>query len=149
MIRLATHEDTLIILDLLQNFLLDTSYNQARLASKNTEHLCKLIWMTQQYGYVWLGYKDDKPVGLLMAIKEPNMWLPQAHELKEIVWFVLPEYRSTSIGGRLFLKYQEKGEELLKKGSIQGYFTTKMTTTESIDYSKRGFRLTESTYIKE
>lgn len=149
MIKLATTDDTLIIVKLLKQFLTETSYSQATEASQNFEHLCKITWMTLQHGYIWLAYVDEKPAGLLMAIKEPNLWLPQARELKELVWYVRPEYRKNSIGGKLFLKFCKTGEELLKLGEIQGYFTTKMTTTDTIDYESRGFRQTEVTYIKE
>jgi hypothetical protein len=149
MIRLATNEDTKIIVALLREFLKETSYKQATQAADNLEHLCKIVWTAQQYGYIWLGYVDDEPVGLLIALKEPNVWLPQAKQLKEFVWFVLPKYRSNSIGGKLFLNYCRKGDELLKNGSIQGYFTTRMTTTDPIDYEGRGFRLTEQTFIKD
>ena len=149
MIRLATNKDTLIAVDLLREFLRETSYSQAEAASNNLEHLCKLAWTFQQYGYIWLAFNKDEPVGILMSVKEPNMWLPSAKELREIVWYVKPEHRTNSIGGRLFLAYCKKGEELLKSGEIQGYFTTRMTTTDSIDYESRGFRQTEVTYIKE
>lgn len=149
MIRLATTNDTLTVVDLLRDFLQATSYNQAIEAGKNFEHLCKIVWMTLQHGYIWLAYVDEKPAGVLLAIKEPNIWLPTAHELKELVWFVRSEYRKNSIGGKLFLNFCKKGEELLKSGEIQGYFTTKMTTTDTIDYERRGFRQTEVTYIKE
>lgn len=150
MIRLADHKDTKIIVALLKKFLLETCYGEkARMASENLEHLCKLVWMTQQYGYIWLAYAKDEPVGLLMAIKEPNMWLPESKELKEIVWYVMPEYRTSTLAGRLFLEFCKKGQALLKQGQIDQMFTTRMTTTDSVDYEKRGFELREMTYIKE
>ena len=149
MIRLATDSDTLIVVELLRRFLSETSYSQADQARKDTEHLCKLTWTIKQYGYIWLAFVDDEPVGLLMAVKEPNMWLPSARELKELVWYVVPEARSSTVGGKLFLQYCKKGDELLAKKEIQGYFTTQMTTTRSIDLERRGFKLTEQTFLKE
>jgi hypothetical protein len=41
------------------------------------------------------------------------------------------------------------GNTLLEQDKIDGYFTTRMTTTEDIDLERRGFRLTEKTYLKE
>jgi len=150
MIRLATNEDTKVTVALLREFLKETSYNSlAQMAYENLEHLCKIVWMAQQHGYIWLGYIDDEPAGLLIALKEPNVWVPKAQELREFVWFVMPKYRNTSLGGRLFLNYCKKGDELIKSGIIRHYFTTKMTTTDPIDYEARGFRLTEQTFIKE
>ena len=149
MIRLATDSDTLIVVELLRRFLSETSYSQAEQATKDTEHLCKLTWTIKQHGYIWLAFHDEVPVGLLMAVKEPNMWLPSARELKELVWYVVPEARSSTVGGKLFLQYCKKGDELLAKKEIQGYFTTQMTTTRSIDLERRGFKLTEQTFLKE
>ena len=149
MIRLATHDDTYLVTRLLKQFLSETSYDLAEQAGNDLEHLCKLTWLTLQHGYIWLAFDRDQPVGLLMAIREPNMWLPKAHELREIVWFVVAEYRQHSLGGKLFLNYCKKGEELLKTGAIKGYFTTRMTTTDTIDYERRGFRKTEETFLKE
>lgn len=149
MIRLATDSDTLIVVDLLRRFLSETSYSQAEQATKDTEHLCKLTWTIKQHGYIWLAFHDEVPVGLLMAIKEPNMWLPSARELREVVWYVAPEHRSSTTGGKLFLQYCKKGDELLSSGDIQGYFTTQMTTTKNIDLERRGFKQTETTFLKE
>jgi hypothetical protein len=149
MIRLATSEDTSIAIELLRRFLLATSYSQAEEASKDRQHLAKLVWTCQQYGFIWLAFVNEEPAGILMSLKEPNIWFPKKIQFRELVWFVLPEYRSSSIGGKLFINYCKKAEELKEKGLIEGYFTTKMTTTDSIDLERRGFRLTESTYIKE
>lgn len=149
MIKLATHDDTMKIVALLRRFLLETSYSQAEAAANNLEHLCKLTWTCLQYGYIWIAYVDEEPVGLLISVKEPNMWYPQAKELKELVWYVLPEHRNSSIGGKLFLTFCRKGDDLIKGGLIEGYFTTRMTTTADIDLERRGFKLKEMTYLKE
>lgn len=149
MIRSADYRDTRIIIELLRNFLNETSYDQAIQGRDNFENLAKLIWTVQQHGYIWLAFRDQKAVGCLLAIKQPNMWAPNCWELRELVWYMLPEYRSGILGGRLFKKYCEKGEELLENGIIQGYFTTKMTTTDNINLGRRGFKLVEQTYLKE
>jgi len=62
---------------------------------------------------------------------------------------VLPTHRKSQIGGRLFVHYCHRAEELLKQGKIQGYFTTQMTTTKAIDLERRGFKLMERTYLKD
>lgn len=149
MIRLADYKDAREAVELLKKFLQETSYQQGPAASKNTEHLAKLVWSAQQYGYIWLAWRESEPVGILMAIKEPNMWMPEARELRELVWYVVPEHRKSTIGGKLFLAYCKKAEELLSERKIQGYFTTRMATTDAVDLSRRGFRLAESTFIKE
>lgn len=150
MIRQATNiEDLSDAVEVVQQFLCETSYSQGATASRNIQHIGALVHGIFQQGHIWLAYQDDRPVGILAAVIEPNMWIPEIHQMREIVWFVRPEYRSTSLGGKMWLKYQEKAEMLLKSGRISGYFTTKMTTTDPINLERRGFRLTEMTYLKE
>lgn len=149
MIKQAAHKDTMIAVGLLRKFLSETAYAQATEAAKDLEHLTKIVWTCLQFGYVWIAYNEEEPIGILMAVKEPNMWYPKANQLRELVWYVVPEHRSTTIGGKLFLSYCQKAEKLLQSGIIEGYFTTRMTTTDPINYERRGFRLTEQTYLKE
>jgi hypothetical protein len=134
---------------LLQRFLKDTAYEQGKTASTNREHLGRLCHTIQNAGYIWLAYIDDQAVGILAAVKEPNMWSPKHQQLRELVWYVLPEYREQTVGGRLFLTYCNEGDSLIRAGVIDGYFTTRMATTNNIDLERRGFKLKESTYLKE
>lgn len=137
------------IITLMSKFLLETSYSQATAASRDVEHLGKLAFTFIQQGYVWIAFVDEEPVGLLIAVKEPNMWSPKNIQLRELIWYVVPEHRKTSLGGRLFAKYCETADSLLEQGKIDGYFTTRMTTTDPVGLERRGFKLKESTYLKE
>ena len=136
-------------LDLVQRFLTETSYGQALEAAQDREYLGRFCFNILKSGYIWLAYRDGLPVGILMALIQPNMWSPKHREMRELLWYVTPEARKSSLGGRLFLKYQETGDQMIKDGVIEGYFTTRMSTTGRIDLEGRGFRLTEQTYIKE
>jgi hypothetical protein len=149
MIRSADYKDTKIVVELFQKFMQETSYSQAKSAAANREHLSKLAWASLQHGNIWLAEVDHKPAGLLAAICEPNMWSPRTMQMREICWYVLPEHRSGTIGGRLFKTYCATADSLLESGKITGYFTTKMSTTHDIDLGRRGFRLTEQTFLKE
>jgi hypothetical protein len=137
------------MIKLMQRFLTDTSYSQAEDASKDIEHLGKLAFTFINNGYVWLAFDSEEPVGILIAIKEPNLWNPKHAQLRELIWYVVPEKRNSTIGGRLFKQYCLKGDELKQQGKITAYFTSMMTSTESCDLERRGFRCTEQTYIKE
>jgi hypothetical protein len=137
------------IITLMQRFLTDTSYSQADDARGDIEHLGKLAFTFMQNGYVWLAFDKEQPVGLLVAIKEPNLWNPKHAQLRELIWYVIPEKRNSTTAGRLFKQYCLKGDELKSQGKITAYFTSMMTSTNSCDLERRGFRCTERTYIKE
>jgi hypothetical protein len=148
MIRLATRTDLNVITDLIVEFLQSTSYN------KHTEvidqnHIKRMVFSILQYGYIWLYFNEEVAVGLLIAVKEQNTWMPNKTSLRELVWYVREEYRGTLGAGRLFIKFCEQGDALLAKDQIQGYFTTRMTSTTDYDLERRGFRLTEKLYLKD
>lgn len=148
MIRSATRSDLNTVTMLLMEFLSSTSYNSHTLAVE-PEHIRKLAYSLLYSGYTWLYYQDDTPVGLLIAVKEPNIWIPAKKSLRELVWYVREAYRGTTGAGRLFVEFCKTGDELLNSGEIQGYFTTRMTTTTDYDLERRGFRLTEKLYLKD
>ena len=148
MIRLATRSDLNLVSDLLTEFLLETSYNK-HTDVIDTAHIKKLVFSVLQHGYIWLYFNGEIAVGLLVAVKEQNVWMPTKTSLRELVWFVREEYRGTVGAGRLFIEFCQQAEQLLNNGSIQGYFTTRMTTTQDYDLESRGFRLTEKLYLKD
>ena len=150
MIRLAKSiQDIHLVIRLLQEFLTETPYAQAPDAAGDREHLGKLAFTVLNHGYIWLAIDDEEPVGVLMAAVEPNMWIPRVRQLREIVWYVKPDHRLGLYSGRLFAAFNQKATELLDSDQIQLCFTTRMSTTDNYSLERRGFRLTEQTYLKE
>lgn len=148
MIRLATRSDLGTVADLIQEFLQTTSYSDHCLAV-NKPHLQRLVYTVLQCGYIWLYYYQNVPVGLLIAVREQNIWIPEKATLRELVWYVREEYRGSAGAGRLFVNFCNKGQELMDQGQICGYFTTRMAATTDYDLERRGFRLTERLYFKD
>ena len=87
--------------------------------------------------------------GMLAAIVTPNIWCPGVNEVKELAWWVHPEYRNGTIGGKLFLAYKRKAEGLIKQGRAQVMTVSLMSSSPSIDLEGRGFKRIEATYCKE
>lgn len=146
--EIKSSEDINKAIVLLKEFIRETVYRDHE-QQVNEMHLGKLVHMIMHGHFAWLAELDDRPVGILLAVKEPNMWAPSQKQMRELVWYVLPEHRSGATAGRLFLEYCRVADELLEQGQIQGYFTTRMATTEPVNLERRGFRLTEQTYLKE
>lgn len=148
MIRLATRADLNLVTDLILEFLQSTSYTK-HTDVIDKEHIKKLVFSVIHHGYIWLYFNEEVAVGLLIAVKEQNIWMPNKTSLRELVWYVREEYRGTIGAGRLFIKFCEQADVLLNNNTIQGYFTTRMSTTRDYDLESRGFRLTEKLYIKD
>lgn len=88
-------------------------------------------------------------VGFLLSMKQQDIWIPEVIRLRELAWYVVPEYRGTSIGARLFFSYVNSAEKLLERGEIRGYTMTKLSSSADFDYEKRGMRKIEETYLRE
>lgn len=148
MIRLATRSDLPAVVELVYEFLQETSYSQ-HCEDVDIDHLQKLAYAVIKQGYVWLLIDGEIVVGCLIAIKEQNIWMPSKISLREMLWYVKEQYRKTIGAGRLFIKFCEMGDHLMSTGEIDGYFTTRMTSTADYDLESRGFRLTEKLYLKD
>jgi hypothetical protein len=94
-------------------------------------------------------FVDSQYRGMIAAIVTPNIWCPGVHEVKELAWWVDPEHRSGTIGGKLFVAYKVKAEKLIKEGRAQVMSVSLMANSPSIDLEGRGFKRIESTFCKE
>jgi hypothetical protein len=148
MIRLATRSDINVVTDLICEFLQNTSYHD-HTDNVDINHIKQLVYVILQQGYIWLLYKDNEAVGLLAAVRERNIWLPNKITLRELVWYVREQYRTSVLAGRLFITFCNVAQRLLETDNIVGYFTTRMSTTADYDLERRGFRLTEKLYFKD
>ena len=146
--KICSSQDIEQAIVLLKEFVRETVYRDYE-EQVNEMHLGRLVHMIMHGYFAWLAKLDGEPVGILLAVKEANIWAPSQKQMRELVWYVRPEHRQGVTAGRLFLEYCHVADELLKDGAIQGYFTTRMSTTEEINLERRGFRLTEQTYLKE
>lgn len=149
MIRLATRSDIPQTADLICEFLQDNGSYQAHTGEIDANHVRRLVYSIIHQGYIWLLFNGPIAVGLLAAVREPNIWIPQQVSLRELVWYVKEEYRNSVGAGRLFVKFCQQGSQLLEQGEIFAYFTTKMTTTGDYDLERRGFRPTETLYMRD
>mgnify|MGYP000980834536 FL=1 len=87
MIRLATRADLNIVTDLLVEFLLETAYNK-HTDVIDKQHLTKIVFSVLHSGYIWLYYNGEVAVGMLIAVREQNIWMPNKCSLREMVWYV-------------------------------------------------------------
>ena len=148
MIRLATRQDISAIVEVLIEFMRESAYAE-HAQEPNRAYLQRLVFNVIYAGYIWLWTEEEEIVGLLAAVKEPNVWMPNRTQLRELVWYVKPGYRGRATGGKLFVEFSKTGDALLAEGKVHGVATTKMSTTQDYNLERRGFRLTEYMYVKD
>lgn len=148
-IRLADRTDFQSVCNLLEEYFTESTYGNYIDEPFDRQRATKLLFQIMHMGYIWLYEVENEVVGVLCAVREPNIWFPKKISFREMFWYVLPEHRHTVGAARLFVAYQRQAEELLNNNSIDAYFMTEMATTPSLNLETRGFRLAERLYVKD
>jgi hypothetical protein len=87
--------------------------------------------------------------GMLIAQICADPWLPQVKNMREVAWWVEPDYRHTSMGYRLLMKYVEVGKNMKQNGIIDNFVLTTMINSPDLNLQKRGWRPIETNYVYE
>lgn len=116
----------------------------------NPQHVEQLLHtLIAGMGVIWVAEKENSDiVGMIIAIRQPNIWNPSILILHELAFWVEPEYRNTSIAYRLLRAYEDSAEEEWQKGVIAGWTISKLADSE-FNPSRRGYEHIESTYLKQ
>jgi len=148
MIRQATRYDIPKITEMMREYALEAPVETFKdPINQNAEYFAQLIYeLIAGKGFVLV---DKELNGMLIAAITPNIWCPKVYELKELAWWVKPEYRKGTLGGKLWLEFNKQGEELLDSGRINIVCSTVMVNSPALDYEKRGYKKLETTYFKE
>jgi N-acetylglutamate synthase-like GNAT family acetyltransferase len=92
---------------------------------------------------------DDNLRGFLAAYVGRNFWNRHIRELHEVAWWVMPEYRNTSIGGRLWLRFNQLAQYMLDQKRVDIVCTSLMPSSPEIDYTKYKFKPLQATFFRE
>jgi len=86
---------------------------------------------------------------VLIAQIHCDPWLPQIRTLREVAWWVEPEYRQSSMAGRLLKEYVKLGKKLKEAGHINNFVLTMLSNSPDLKLEKRGWREVERNYVYE
>lgn len=92
---------------------------------------------------------DDQSRGFIAAIITNNVWCPSVLELHELAWWVKPEHRNGTVGGRLWKEFDLRAQRMLADGKIDIACTSVLANSQFIDYTKRGYQPMEATFFRE
>lgn len=98
-------------------------------------------------GLVLIAEKNNQVCGLIMGGIEQNIWDRRLLTLKELAFWVKPEYRNTRAGYLLLKTYCEEAQELRDNGRIHMYTMAKMTNSPDIKYEKFGYFKVEEVWV--
>ena len=148
MIRKATRYDIPRLLEIVEAY----SYeNPITVLGKQANHDPKyveslLFGIIMGRGFVYI---DNHMRGAIIGIKNQNIWCPKVRELNELLWWVEPEYRNGTIGGRLWKAFDQEAIQMLDNGDVHCVITSVSASGPLIDYTKRGYRAVGASFVKE
>ena len=148
MIREAARHEIRAIVEMMRKYANEAPVKILQeLDTQDVSHVSNIIFTIMAgRGFVLV---DDNLQGFIAAIVVPNVWSPKILELRELAWWVIPECRNTSLGGKLWLAFNKKAQEMLDSKRVQIVCVTSMTSSPPLDYTKRGYAPLETTYFRE
>lgn len=148
MIRLATRYDIPRLLEIVEAYAYE---NPIKVLGKTHNHFPRyveelLFSIIAGRGFIYI---DNNMRGAIVAIKQGNVWSPKVKELNELLWWVEPEHRNGTIGGRLWKAFDERAKAMLKAGDIDFVVTSISANGPLIDYTKRGYAPLGASFVRE
>lgn len=146
-VRLANKFDQPEILDMLRHFREQTPIEDIKNCD-DAEYISSLYHALLIGGGVALVAEiDDKIIGMILGIIEQNIWDPKKYLLRELVYWVEPEFRGTTAGYRLLKEYNKLAEQLKEQKRIHMYTMTKMVNSPDIDFTRFGYNKIEEVWV--
>lgn len=148
MIRKANKLDIPILLDFMREYAKESPIKILNDLDKHDADYATNLFFSIMAGRGFI-LVDDELNGMIVAIKTPNLWCPKVLELHELAWWVKPEKRNSTLGGKLWCAFKNEANKMLEENKVQLVTVTKMSTSPVLDYEKRGFALLDTRYFKE
>lgn len=145
MIRFASKFDVPVLVEMMRKYADESPIEVLRKKEHHNRDYTKSVLeqLIIGRGFVLI---DDKMRGMLAAMVAPNFWCPSVSEVKEIAWWVHPEYRNGTIGGRLYHAFMKKAQELVDQKIADVICISLMHTSSVHDLPLKKI---ETTYVKE
>ena len=147
-IREADKFDLPKVIDLVSDF-----YNAVELDLKNYGEL-DLEYVNKLYHHIVLGggvaivaEHGEKLVGIILAVKNPNIFYPDKIVLNEMLIYVDPVHRKSSACYKMLIRYKEIGDKMIKDDKITTYTVTKTEDLDEIKFENLGYRKTEEVWV--
>jgi hypothetical protein len=144
--RYATKYDMPHLIDMMKSYAEEAGIETLK-HNQNESHVRSLFYqMLKGRGFVLV---DDQLRGFIAAYITTNFWNSSIRELHEVGWWVMPEFRNTSIGGKLWLRFNKLAQDLLDQKRVQIICTSLMPSSPEIDYTRYKFKPLQATFFRE
>lgn len=145
MIRLANKWDIPRLKELFVNYYQEHFPQYTNVPLDNIDKIMSMV--VSGAGVAVIDEKDETIRGAIIALACPNIWDPSRLVLTEILFYVKPEQRGGTSGGRLIKKYTEVGNEWKDSGRVVHY-TISHTAKLKLDYGRWDYTEAETTWFQ-
>ena len=148
MIRFADLKDFDRVMKLMINFANSSPLQAHHNPDFDYRRIQHLLSQLTTNGCVLVGEDRDGEIqGILIAGISEDPWLPHVKTLRELMWWVEPSVRNSTMGYKLLLKYIQFGEQMQRNHIIDAFTLTNMTQSPDFDLEKRGWAKVETNYV--
>ena len=146
MIRMATASDEESLLAMARDFVAFSPY--ADLATATDQELRATIqWLTNN-ATIFIADKDNRPVGLLVAVISPLWYAPSCKVASEMAWWIDPQHRTGMAATRLVQAFEKWAKDNGAKAVCMSNLDVENATAVSRMLNKLGYTSTEQTHTK-
>lgn len=148
MIRYATRQDIPSIIEMIREGSKEmTILGLANNNLHDQKHIENLLFnIIVGRGFILI---DEKLRGMLISIIVPNLWCPKFLELRQLGWWVNPEYRNKTLSGKLWIEFEKKATEFLDSGRVNAVYVSYRNKEKNINFIKHGFKPLETIFFRE
>jgi GNAT superfamily N-acetyltransferase len=146
-VRLANKFDVNDILRMLANFRQHVQLPGTVLGNPDYDYFNKLYHHIIIGGGLGVVAEDNNEVvGMLLGIKDQNILNLDEVILREMIFWVEPNYQKTRAGYKMLKYYIDEAEKLRDQNIIKVYTMTNTENLAHINYERFGFKKIEETY---
>lgn len=148
MIREATRQDIPALVDMMRCYAKEAPMSVLQVdKNHDANHVKNLLFsLIVGRGFIFV---DSEYRGMIAAVVTKNVWCPSVIELRELAWWVRPEFRNGSIGGRLWKTFENRAQKMLDEKKVDYICTSVLANSPLIDYTKRGFKPMDVNFYRD
>lgn len=145
--RLANKFDILECVEMMRRYALEGPIAALKDESKHDQQHIEQLLISLIAGRGFVLIEEGK--GMIAGAVVPNFWVPKVREVKELAWWVHPDYRGGLTGGKLFIGFQKHAQDLIDLGRADFVTMTLMEQSPKLNIEAKGFRPIEKTFVRE
>ena len=145
-IRLADKDDFDKVLEMGHKFFLTTEH--AKTEEFHIDSAVDTYIQMLHSGFILVAELDEEVIGVIGCIISPFLIDKRKKVCTELLWWVEPEYRKSSVGPKLHRAAELKAKELGASKMVMVSLSTSPAEVEPY-YLNDGYSKTESSFLKE